>query len=360
MRPLTVVQICADRGIAPGSTKGAAQHLRGVASGLMRSGHRVTSYTARKPEGLFPVPVRRLRDLSVDSVADADAIYERYSLGHRAGLDLARAAGIPFVLEVNAPLVDEARAHRPDTVADHDVEIETELLRGADLVITVSTALTRWVAQRRSGPTVTITNGFEPTWFPRGAATGPEPTLVFLGHPKPWHGADRLPQLLADLAAVGHRPRLDIVGGGTGADRILAHARELGVDRQITVTGPLPPAEASARLTTGTIGLAPYRRHDPFYFCPLKVVDYLAAGLPVVSTRQGDIPALVDDAGLIVEPDDDRALTEAVATLLDAPDLGLRLGRAGRDRAMATMTWDHAAARTAAAIEALDHAPVVV
>ncbi len=361
MNRLGIVQVSADRGIAPGSTKGAAQHLRGVAAGLAGRGHCVVTYSARPAEGPFPgtvVPLERLDDLtggrptgSLGVGADRTVIYERYSLGHRAGLDLARRLGAPFVLEVNAPLAAEASQHRPGTMGPSDVMIETELIAGADLVIAVSTELADWVSTLRDGPTVVMANGFEPAWFADAATPAtPDYPLVFIGHPKPWHGADRLVDLLVALDRRGSRPDLLVVGGGPGADDLRSAARRAGVEAQVTVTGPLPPDEASALLSRAGIGLAPYRRQEPFYFCPLKVIDYLAAGLPVVSTDQGDIPRLVGDAGTIVDPDDEGALVDAVAALLSDPEHRAALGSAGRSRAMATMTWDHVAASTEAAV----------
>ncbi len=354
MRHLNIIQLCADRGIAPGSTKGAAQHLRGIAAGLSQAGHTVTTFSQRRAEGRFPVRVFALHKLTPDRASSADVIYERYSLGHRGGLELARAVGANFVLEVNAPLVDEALAHRPDTVASEDRETEMELLGQADLVITVSTELTRWAQRFRTGPTMTIPNGFEPSWFPIRRREWDRPVLGFIGHPKPWHGADRLPQLLADLAVRNHRPQLLIIGGGAGASQIMTRAEELGVAGQITVTGALPADQASSCLGDVTIGLAPYPAQDPFYFCPLKIVDYLASGLPIVSTRQGDITSMVGDAGVVVDPSDDQALVAAVVQLLDNPELAMRMGSNGRQRAMDTMTWDRVAADTALGMFSLD------
>lgn len=359
MRPLSIVQVCADRGIAPGSTKGAAQHLRGIAAGLAGAGHRVTTYAARRPDGPFPVHVHDLDELASIDPSNVDVVYERYSLGHSGGRDLAQRLGATFVLEVNAPLVREAQVHRPHSVEPHHIEIEQTLLNEADLVITVSTELTRWAAATRRGPTVTIPNGFEPAWFAQTMTPSARPTLAFIGHPKPWHGADRLPSLLQALSERGHRPRLLIIGGGPGAKEIADLSRAHGVANQITITGALPPDQASRLLTQATIGIAPYPRQESFYFCPLKIIDYLAAGLPIVSTRQGDIADLVGDAGVIVEPDDVVQLVDAIDNLLTKPCEAAALGANGRRRAHATMTWTHAAAHTAAAIEALDTTAVV-
>ena len=168
---------------------------------------------------------------------------------------------------------------------------EATLLGEADLVVTVSQRA------HRSGPPETERvplSRSRTASNQHGSATSRiselSPPLVFLGHPKPWHGADRLPRLLADLAAAGTTLRQPSWVEATGADAVMERARELRIEQQITVTGPLPPQDASAQLCRDAIGLAPYHRQEPFYFCPLKIVDYLAAGLPVVSTAKAISP----------------------------------------------------------------------
>ena len=349
-RPIRLLQVCADRGIAPGATKGAAQHLRGIAAGLLDLGHEVTTVSACAPQGPFPADVRSLDELA-ELASWADVVYERSSLGHTDGLDAARRSGAVFVIEVNAPLVDEARRHRPDTVADDHAGAETRLLADADVVIVVSDELATWARERRDGPVVVIPNGFEPAWFPEPASPASSDTLVFLGHPKPWHGADRLVGLLAGLAVRGQEPHLLVVGGGPGADEIRLAANRMGVGGRVEVTGSLPPFDASAHLHRAAIGLAPYPPQADFYFCPLKIVDYLAAGLPIVATRQGAVASLVGDAGIVVPAADEEAFVDAVAELLADPVRRARLGAAGRARAWASMTWDHAAAATVAALD---------
>lgn len=357
MTALSVIQVNADRGIAPGTTKGAALHLRGVAAGLESCGHSVVTYSARAAEGSFPTEVRPLDRLDVPTIAEADMVYERYALGHRTGLELARAAGVRFVLEVNAPLVAEATTHRPYTVTDEMSTIEQELLTEADLVITVSSELRRWVDEVRVGPTITISNGFEPAWFPAAADSRTvQNRLVFIGHPKPWHGADQLPRLLFDLGRHGITPELLLIGGGPGVDAVRSEAERYGVTPQLRITGPLAPMQASQLLATASIGLAPYPAQQTFYFCPLKIVDYLAAGLAIVSTNQGDVATLVADSGIVVRPDDPNAFCDAVKALLTDSDRRQAMGLTGRRRAMATMTWSQVAERTITAISELGYA----
>jgi alpha-1,3-rhamnosyl/mannosyltransferase len=72
-------------------------------------------------------------------------------------------------------------------------------------------------------------------------------------------------------------------------------------------------------------------------------MEYLAAGLPVVYPRLGDLPDLVADAGVGYEPGSLDALANALEALLRDEDLRSRCAAAARRRAPA-LTWDAAAA----------------
>jgi glycosyltransferase involved in cell wall biosynthesis len=92
------------------------------------------------------------------------------------------------------------------------------------------------------------------------------------------------------------------------------------------------------------VGTAPYAPQPVFYFSPLKIAEYLAAGLPVVASEQGDIPRLVGDAGMLVPPGDAAALQRALETLRADARLRTRLATAARARA-AGLGWDSVAAQ---------------
>jgi glycosyltransferase involved in cell wall biosynthesis len=88
--------------------------------------------------------------------------------------------------------------------------------------------------------------------------------------------------------------------------------------------------------------VAPYPRLPDFYFSPLKVLEYMAAGLPVVASRVGQLEGLLDDGrtGVFVAPGDARALARALAAL--RTDVGARraLAAAGRALVERDHTWD--------------------
>jgi glycosyltransferase involved in cell wall biosynthesis len=69
---------------------------------------------------------------------------------------------------------------------------------------------------------------------------------------------------------------------------------------------------------------------------PVTLMEAMACGLPVVSTRQSGIPELVEDGGtgFLTEPGDSRAIAEALEKLAASPELRQRMGEEGRKRVL--------------------------
>src|SRR5262249_34671765 len=128
-----------------------------------------------------------------------DLIYERYALTAVAGARLARHPRVPFVLPVNAPLVEGGRAFRGLPPRPLARWIEDRLLRRADCVVVVSWALHAWAMSRgvRHERILVLPNAVDPRRFDArgdGAATRSRLSLDgdfvvgFCGSLKPWHG----------------------------------------------------------------------------------------------------------------------------------------------------------------------------
>ena len=363
---MRIFHVSADPGIAPDGAKGAAAHLRSLHAALRRAGDDAVLFAAKPPvdPSALPFPVLPIAALEAEARRGGapDVVLERYALGAVSGLDFARAVGATFVLEVNAPLVQEARLHRPGSVSCGDEAVERRLWAESDLVCVVAEPLAELVrsVRGRDAGVLVLRNGFDDELFaalpPRPAAAAGRGEFAFLGRPRPWHGADRLPPMIAELAASGRDPRLVVIGGGAGVDPIRRAAETCGVAARIEFTGDLPQAEAIRRFARADIAVAPYPPLERFYFSPLKVVEAMAAGLPVVATALGDIPVVLGGGGLLTPPTDERAFTAACAQLLDDPPLRARLGAVGRRRAHPGMTWDAVARRLLDAVQAFSPA----
>ncbi len=370
---MRVAYVCTDPGVGVFGRKGASVHAQEVVRALRRRGEVVELFVARvggrPPPDLADLAVhdlgrpsdrdqaRRERSLMAanDRLRDRlhaaglfDLVYERYALWGHAGMAYACGAGIPGVLEVNAPLIDEQAAHRDLVDRAAAERVARTVLGAATARIAVSAGVARWVRRRiRATQTVhVVPNGVDPGRFaPRApAASRSAVTVGFVGTLKPWHGTDVLLEAFRRLAAAadGHDLRLLVVGDGPLRQTLASAAAAAGIADQVTFTGSVEPAEVPALLAATDIAVAPYPPRQDDYFSPLKVYEYLAAGVPVVASRVGQVPDVIRDGvtGLLVEPGDPAELAAAIATLRRDPLLRTRMGHAGRAHVIRHHTWD--------------------
>ena len=119
-----------------------------------------------------------------------------------------------------------------------------------------------------------------------------------------------------------------------------------GLADRIHVTGWVSHDDLPALLKRIDVATAPYPKIDDFYFSPLKLFEYLAAGRAIVASRIGQIDGIIRDGGngLLVEPGSVEELTGALHRLL--ADAGMRheLGAAARKSAQA-YDWSEIAQR---------------
>lgn len=412
MSALSVAYVCADPGIPVFGTKGASVHIQELVRAWRDRGAHVEVYAVRLgdevPADLADLPVHVVpvakgsdpaaREVAQQAAAEElaamvraaapDVVHERYSLfstvlqSVRAGSAQTRTT----VLEVNAPLIDEQRTHRV-LVDEAAAELAlADQLAAADVVACVSEPVAAWVRGRaaalrdrradlscRDGrrgddarattaaheglahvgvesPVVVVTpNGVNTD---RIRAVTPDltgdPVVVFVGTLKPWHGVEDLVRAAA-LARVPWRLRL--IGDGPVRPALEELAAEHGV--ALEMVGALAPEQVPAALEGALVAVAPYPDSGDHYFSPLKVYEYGAAALPVVASRIGEIPSVVEDGstGLLVPPSDPAALAAAVDTLAADPEVARRMGAAARERMRARHSWAHVLDATLAPVD---------
>lgn len=75
---------------------------------------------------------------------------------------------------------------------------------------------------------------------------------------------------------------------------------------------------------------------------PYTIIEAMMSGLPVVATRVGGVPELVENevTGFIVPPKNPQALAKGLQRLLDDPELRHRMGQLGREKALREFTLD--------------------
>jgi glycosyltransferase involved in cell wall biosynthesis len=371
---MRIAYVCADPGVPVFGTKGSSIHVQEVIRGFLRLGADVDLFATRL-DGEVPADMRCIRShwlpalpkgelaareqasIGVNRSLDAalrrggrfDLVYERYSLWSFAAMEYARESGLRSVLEVNAPLIEEQLRYRGLVDRSSAEAVAQRVFSAAGIIIAVSRGVAEHIARYpdlRGTPHV-VPNGVDPARFPPGLLAS-EPaapgtfSVGFVGTLKPWHGVTVLVDAFARLRRVAPASRLLIVGDGPERDRVESHLLWAGVRDHAQLTGAVALDRVPGLLASMDVAAAPYPDQPDFYFSPLKVYEYMAAGLPVVASRIGQLAELIRDGenGLLCEPGDPVALAEALDRLRLDPLLGRRLGANARRTVLRQHTWD--------------------
>jgi glycosyltransferase involved in cell wall biosynthesis len=134
---------------------------------------------------------------------------------------------------------------------------------------------------------------------------------------------------VSHLATEWRRVRFVLVGDGAEREALQRMARDLGIAGQVLMPGRLANEPGFA----GAFDIAVLTSREEGF--PNWIVEAMAAGRPVVATDVGGVPDAVqhEQTGLLVPPDDDRAMAESLRRLLGDETLRVRFGRAGSERA---------------------------
>jgi glycosyltransferase involved in cell wall biosynthesis len=261
--------------------------------------------------------------------------------------------GLPCVYEVNGvPSVE--LPHLYPGATPHGLATlrgwEAECLAGARAVICPSERTRAFLVQTYgaslSAKISVIPNGYDPV-PPAGRpppAAGAPLRLVYLGTLHPWQGVT---WSLRGLAALRGRCMLDLYAPSQRAfgERVERCIRKYGLADFVRLRPPQHRGRLLEILPTYHAGLAPLLRdvRNTVQGClPLKLLDYLAHGLPVIASDLFVVRQIVrhEENGLLHRPGDREAFAGSIARLAGDAALRARLARQARRSLAALPTWD--------------------
>ncbi len=402
---MRLLYVCSDHGIAPGKAKGATVHVKAITEGLAACGHDVAILGSRDWSSAqlsdvecLTIPrlpgrdgVRNLKSWLIDRGYDHgaaqelrsltynawmsehgqelfgdrafDAVVERLSLFGHVGVDLAAAWNVPLIVEVNAPLAEEAQRNRSLNNVSLAKAVEKQVLGKADAILAVSSQLANYLVasgiERRK--IHVIPNGADTEIFEaapsrkecrKSVGFREEFVIGFVGSLKRWHGVDILLTAFESFADRFPNVRLVVIGTGPEEETLRQETASSQFSRQIFLTGAVPHSEIPAYLRSFDVAVAPFRNTKNFYFSPIKLFEYMAAGLPIVASGIGQLEQVIEDGqdGLLFEAESPQSLTMRLEELYHSKPLRQRLADNACQKSKA-YTWSRAAEETISVVK---------
>lgn len=255
--------------------------------------------------------------------------------GNLAGRLGARLAGVPVISHMHA----SDRFGRDGAAAWGRRRADTATTRLCAAVIAVSNELKESLERLGYPPDriVVIENGVDLTPSLADRATtreqlgvaGEAPVALMVGRLSPDKGQLDLIEAIAEVPDLrGVIVGVDVLGSGY-AEKLGAAARELGVEERVLFAGFR--SDVSDLLAAADVLVLPSRQEE----LPLVVLEAMAQGVPVVASRVGALPGLVEarGAGILVEPGDIGLLADAIRRVVGDRTAAAAMGEAGRTTA---------------------------
>lgn len=399
---MKILYICPDYGIPVLGGKGASVHVRELSSAFIRGHHQVVIASPLERKSLWEpkqetdaeflhIPTTdeaislfhsiksytealgtsqhlagEIRRIVYDTELDArltrkfknnppDFIYVRSSLYSTTGITLKQQLNIPLIVEINTPIAMEQKKYRASSLGELAYAAEYKLLSNADAIVCVSNVIKEYVTSIGISPdrVIVIPNGVNPRFLEeKGDQLDNQlklegtPLLGFVGGLRPWHGIEILPDLLRLLKNQYPDVRMAIVGDGPLREDLENQFKQMDLTSNVTFTGNIIHQNIPGIVRQFDIALAPYAKLDhPFYFSPLKLFEYMAAGTAVVAAKIGQVEEIVNDGenGFLYSPADLDEMFNCCQKILSNPHLKQSISNNAQQLIREKHTWDHVA-----------------
>ncbi|MEW5722629.1 MAG: glycosyltransferase family 4 protein [Thermodesulfobacteriota bacterium] len=287
---------------------------------------------------------------------DPELLVFRDPWGGSAGL--VALPRTPAVFEVNAlpswelPATHPAVSANPGLLAKIE-DLERFCLFQAQAVVTVSELTRETLAQAGLDPgrIGVAPNSADEVFFKSGGEAEPPEVLRegrwfgYVGSLHPWQGVEVLVEALALLTPLFPETRLMVIHSGRGSRLKLLRkkTRKLGLENRVYFQPPLSPPRLAKALSCFEFTAAPLLetfRNTVQGCCPVKIVESMAAGAPVLASDLRVTRSLITSGrdGLLVRPGRPRPWAGALRRLLADPGLRRELSEAARDTAARRFT----------------------
>lgn len=279
-----------------------------------------------------------------------DVVWERSSRLHSAGLVIAERIGVPYVLEWKDHLIPYPLSWRRSQA----MRLEAEKNRRANWIVVESERLRNDLARENVDRSKIIVahNAVDPSQFRpdegerrrirgRLGIQDDQVLVAYLGSYAFYHQTPLLPRAAEILRnRRGNAVRFLLVGSGKECHETRLLAERAGLlGSTIIMHPPVPEDQAPPMLAAADIAVLP---GSTDIICPIKVQEYMAAGLPAVLPDYDCNREVISDdvTGALFTPGDEISLADRIEALAFDRDARLMIGRAAREEVLQRFTWE--------------------
>jgi glycosyltransferase involved in cell wall biosynthesis len=290
-----------------------------------------------------------------------DLIHERFNLLALGGAWASKKLGIPFVLEVNADLLEQRRfkgIQERGLRRLFAIWATRKCFDTAAQIICISPRLkehlkTKWNVDESKLSVLPIAADVESVTPNHNSATvrkslglTTEPVVMWVGGFYPWHDMSLLLESFALILQRRPDARLVLVGDGQTRSAVADTVTKAGMGHAVIMTGKIAHSQVPEMLSIADVAVVP---STPLTAglggtgTPLKLFEYMAAGKAIVATALNEAAEVIRDGhdGLLVQPGDASKFAEATLKLVDDPKERSRLGKNAREQAVKQYSWEH-------------------
>ncbi len=287
--------------------------------------------------------------LSLSETARPALICERSARLHKAGLTVARHLKVPYVLEWKDNLVN----YGPSLFRAQALRVEAEKERDADWIIVESQVLKdQLVGEGQDPGKILVAHNAvdsarfahrpdERERFRQSIGVDDDCVLVgYLGSYAWYHDTPLLVEAAAKLRSrLQDRLRIVLVGAGRDRPACQALVEQRGLSGTVIFQDPVSPDEVPNVLSGLDVAALP---GSTDIICPIKIQEYMAAGLPTVAPDYDCNREVLEDGrfGWLFRPGDATDLADKLARLTEDAAMRRRMGEAARQSVVERFSWE--------------------
>lgn len=277
---------------------------------------------------------------------NVDLVYERFYLPNFLTKKIARE--VPVILEVNGPITEQI--HNYPLIKNLSSLNRKEVFNSVDLILTQTKTLKNKLKNLTETEIKVVSNGvdtnkFKPSLYSkklrRKLGVREDETLItFLGSFRKWHGVHHIPKIADKIDG-----KFLLIGDGEMFNQVKDNKKD-----NMILTGSIPHKKVPKYLASSDILIAPfdanYFKEREFWWCPIKLFEYMASGKPIVSFNYKEIRKITGQPNLLAKTGNLNEFKNKLKTLKNSKNKRENIGKKLRKKAEKKYDWNKKAQQT--------------